>query len=295
MTIARFGTTTGKRYDFYNITAWNDNFGNYVPNVSRLMGVSGGISQYGTRPAPREVGNVSITTMLTAASLRDMQTQLDNIRKMGAWGVQDLWLIPDDPTLPHRFCMASTNGIPISRNADQFTETLISVTLAFQVADPRWLSYPGSGIWYWDDGSVWDTPTWVEPRYTSTSINASSTISLTNNGNTATPLVIRVKATNNVTNLEMNLLSETGAILNGWRYETTLASATADLLTVNGENLSVLHDRTTGSGISSGYNYFKRLGGNGFITLPTGTWTLDVNGTFAGNVRVEIEYYDGWT
>jgi hypothetical protein len=293
VTIARFGTGTNT-YAFYNVTAWSDNFGNYVPNVSRLMGVSGGVSQYGSRPAPREVGSVSVTTMLTAATPRDMQTQLDNIRKMGSWGVQDLWLIPDDPTLPPRFCLASTNGIPVAHNAENFTETMISVTLTFQVADPRWLSYPGT-VWYWDDGTLWDAKNWVEPRSTSTTINASSTVSLTNNGNTPTPLVIRVTATANVSNFEMTLLDNTGAIINGFRYENTLASATADVLTVDSETLSVLHDQTTGAGIASGYPYFTRLGGNGFIILPPGTWTLDVNGTFTSNVTLDIEYYDAWS
>jgi len=293
VTIARFGTGTNT-YTFYNITAWSDNFGAYVPSVSRLMGVSGGVSQYGRRPAPREVGNVSVTTMLTATSPRDMQTQLDNIRKMGSWGVLDLWLYPDDPTLPPRFCFATTNGIPVIDNADQFRETLLSVTLAFQVADPRWLSWPGTP-WYWDDGTLWGAKSWVSPRYSSTSVNASTTISLTNNGNTPTPLVMRIAATADVTNFELGLLSATGAVLNGFRYETTLASATSDLLTVDGETLSVLHDQRTGAGIASGYNYFKRLGGNGFIALPPGTWSLDVNGTFTSNVTVEIDYYDAWS
>lgn len=293
MTITKFGTGTNT-YTFYNITAWNDNFGAYVPKVDRLMGVSGGLDQYGRRAAPREVGSVSITTMLTATSPRDMQSQLDNIRKMGTWGVQPLWFIPDDMTLPPRFCMARVNNLPVSRSADQFTETLISLTLTFQVADPRWLSWPGTP-WYWDDGTLWGAKSYVSSRYSSSSINASSTISLTNNGNTPTPLVIRVAAANNVTSFELGLIGDNGAIVNGFRYTTTLASATSDLLTVDGENLSVLHDQRTGAGIASGYPYFTRLNGNGFIQLPPGTWTLDVNGTFVGNVTVEIDYYDAWS
>ena len=295
MTITKFGMSAPKLYSFNYVQTYSDNFKAATPRVDRLMGVSGGLSQYGRNPAPGEVGKVTLSFMLKAYDRSEMTAKRDAVNAMRWWGEQLLWLQPTNyPTEVQRFCRAVVNDIQMPEEPARHTDLHQRVTMNFQVADPRWLSWPGS-LWYWDDGTLWDAQNWVEPRYSSTSINASSTISLTNNGNTPTPLVIRVTAANNVTNFELTLLSDTGAIVNGFRYENTLASATSDLLTVDGESLSVLHDQRTGAGISSGYPYFTRLGGNGFILLPAGTHTLDVNGTFSGNVTVEIEYFDAWS
>jgi len=285
-----FGSTS---YLFSNVTRWNDNFRAKKSQTQRLMGVSGGVDVYGNRSTPSDVGVVNITVVLAASTPAQMQNLRDALNTLPAWGKQPLFMQPSDSAKDLRWCMARCLDVPEQQEADGDTDYLQEVKLKFEVTDPRWLSWPGTP-WYWDDGTLWGAKSWVTPRYSSTSVNASTTISLTNNGNTPTPLVMRIAATADVTNFELGLLSATGAVLNGFRYETTLASATSDLLTVDGESLSVLHDQRTGAGIASGYPYFTRLGGNGFITLPPGTWALDVNGTFTSNVTVEIEYYDGW-
>lgn len=295
MTITQFGDGGNYVYAFSLQQTYSDNFKDTRPQVDRLMGVSGGVSQYGKNAPPRETGKVTLSFYLKAYDRAEMSAKRDAVNKMATWGEQLLWLRPTNyPTDPVRFCRAVINSIQMPEEPAKHTDLHQRVTVIWQVTDPRWLSWPGT-VWYWDDGTLWDAANWVEPRYSSTSVNASTTVSLTNNGSTFTPLVIRVRATANVTNFELTLRDATDAVVNGFRYENTLASATTDVLTVDGENLSVLHDKTTSSGIETGYPYFTRLGGNGFIVLPPGTWSLKVGGTFTSNVTLEIDYYDAWS
>jgi len=295
MTITKFGMASPKLYTFNYVQTYSDNFKAATPRVDRLMGVSGGLSQYGRNPAQGEVGKVTLSFMLKAYDRSEMTAKRDAVNAMRWWGEQLLWLQTTNyPTEVMRFCRAVVNDIQMPEEPARHTDLHQRVTIIFQAADPRWLAWPGTP-WSWDDGTLWGAKNWVTPRFSSTTINAASTIALTNNGNAPTPLIIRVRAAANVTNFELGLLSDTGAIVSGFRYANTLASATSDLLTVDGEALSVLHDQRTGAGISSGYPFFTRLNGNGFIQLPPGTSTLRVSGSFSGNVALEIDYYDAWS
>lgn len=289
--LVRFGQGS-TLYTFSNVLTWNDNFRTLKSQTQQLPGVSGGYDVLGTRRGASAIGIVNASVMLASSSPAYQQTLRDAINALPTWGKQPLYMQPADPTKDIRWCMARCLDVPEQQDADADTDYMQTVKLKFEISDPRWLSFPGA--WYWDDGTLWGAKNWVTPRSSSASINASSTITLTNNGNAPTPITIRVSATADVVNLEMQQLGSAGQLLNGWRYENTLASATADRLTVDGERLTVQHDQTTGAGIISGYPYFTRLGGNGFIVLEPGSNTIDVNGTFVGNVSVEIDYYDAW-
>ncbi len=295
MTITKFGMVSPKLYNFSLQQTVDTNFRAAKSKYDTLMGVSGGLSQYGRNAPPGEMGRVTMSFVLKAYDRADMTAKRDAVEAMRWWGEQLLWYRPTNyPTEVMRFCRATVKDVVVSEKPAKHTDLHQPVTVIWDVGDPRWLSWPGD-IWYWDDGTLWDAEDWVEARYSSTTVNASSTISLTNNGNAPTPLVIRVTATANVSNFELLLLDDTGAVINGFRYENTLESSTNDVLTINSENLSILHDKTTSTGIQSGYPYFARIGGNGWLVLPSGTHTLEVNGTFTSNVTVEIEYYDAWS
>ena len=276
-------------YEFHYEQDYRDNFADVLARTSRVVGVSGGVDEFGRGVALSEVGNVQASFFLISESREGMTALRDDLKKTLSWGVKRLWMQPSDPTAKPRWTRARVNNINIPERRDKHTDLWQKVTLSFQCSDPRWYSHPTA--WLLDDGEMLDDGLLVEGyRASSTSINNGSILAVTNNGSTTTPLYLRVTTgVNSVTDLRVSLRDADDTEISRWQFGDTLASG--QILEVDATALSVTVTDTTTVGR---YDAFIPLKGNGFLELPTGTNTLIFTGAFTGVVSVDADYLDAW-
>ncbi len=277
-------------YTFAYDQDYRDNFADVLARTSRVVGVSGGVDEFGGGVALSEVGNIQASFFLISEDSRDGMTTLrDDLKKIMGWGVKKLWMQPSDPTAKPRWTWARVNNINIPERRDRHTDLWQKVTLSFQCADPRWYSHPSA--WLLDSGEVLDDGLTVGGyRASSTSVNDGSSLTLTNNGSTTTPLYLRFDAESNaVTNLRVSLRDVSDVEIGRWRFEDTLSAG--QILEVDSTALSVTVTDTTTDGRYDAFNPSK---GNGFLELPSGTNTLVIDGSFTGNITLYADYLDAW-
>ena len=277
-------------YQFAYDQDYRDNFADVLARTSRVVGVSGGVDEFGRGVALSEVGNIQAGFFLISEDSRDGMTTLrDELKKMLGWGVKKLWMQPSDPTAKPRWTYARVNNINIPEKRERHTDLWQKVTLSFQCSDPRWYSHPTA--WLLDSGEVLDDGLTVGGyRASSNAVNNGSSLSLTNNGSTATPLYLRFDAGSNaVTNLRVSLRDAEGVEIGRWRFEDTLLAG--QILEVDSTALSVTVTDTTTNGR---YDVFNPSKGNGFLELPSGANTLVIDGSFTGNMSVFADYLDAW-
>ncbi|MCL4256837.1 MAG: phage tail family protein [Anaerolineae bacterium] len=277
-------------YEFAYDQEYRDNFADVLARTSRVVGVSGGVDDFGRGVALSEVGNIQAGFFLISDDDPAGMTALrDDLKKLLSWGVKKLWMQPSDPNAQPRWTWARVNNINIPERRDRHTDLWQKVTLSFQCADPRWYSHPTA--WLLDRGEVLDDGLTVGGyRASSTSVNDGSTLTLTNNGTTFTPLYLRFDAgANSVTDLRVSLRDAEDVEIGRWVFADTLTGG--QILEVDTTALSVTVTDTITAGR---YNAFTPLKGNGFLELSSGTNTLIINGTFTGNISLYADYLDAW-
>lgn len=268
---------------------YRDNFADVLARTSRVVGVSGGVDEFGRGVALSEVGNVQAGFFLISESREGMTALRDDLKKLLGWGVKKLWMQPSDPTAKPRWTWARVNNINMPEKRERHTDLWQKVTLSFQCADPRWYSHPSA--WLLDSGEVLDDGLTVGGyRASSTTVNNGSTITLTNNGSTTTPLYLRFDAgANSVTDLRVSLRDADNVEIGRWRFEDTLSAN--QILEVDSTALSVT---VTDTATNGRYDAFNPQIGTGFLELPSGTNTLVITGSFTGNITMYADYLDAW-
>lgn len=184
--IVRFGDPGGPGYyDFPNtMYQFSTNLGDALLTSIRLPGVSGGWDNYGSEPAPIEIGQVRLSFYLLASNPYEMTSKRDEVYKMMTWGRQRLYMKPSDPALEERWCWAKINSIQMPQNAESASDHYQEVTIIWQVLEAKWYSpYPStSGLW--GSSFVWGTTTWGSGGVLASVSGVGPTnISVTNNGN----------------------------------------------------------------------------------------------------------------
>lgn len=140
--ITRFGVSS-RVYNFLYVEAASPHFGGVNAQVTRLPGVSGGIDEYGTGLAPDSTGDIALTFYLLAPRRTELTALQDAVNAMKGWGIQPLYMQPEDVSLSERWCWARVNDIQMSESAKDGTEYLCQVNMHFQVTDPFWYT-PGN-------------------------------------------------------------------------------------------------------------------------------------------------------
>lgn len=161
MLAKRFVTVDGL-YTFPDarIQSFNGRFGGVVTHTNRLPGTDGAYDQHGNAAAPLEVGSVRVTWGIYDDSGEDLDAQRDEILAMAAWGKGMLYAQPTITGAAERFCFARVTNISIPERPSEATEIIQTVTIDFQVTDPRWyvnrfvLVRWGLGA-TWGGGDVW--------------------------------------------------------------------------------------------------------------------------------------------
>ncbi|MGB1285232.1 MAG: phage distal tail protein [Aggregatilineales bacterium] len=155
-TITRFGTGD-LTYNFTpdNQMSIDTNFGNAVPQTTRLPGVSGGVDEYGSGVAPAEIGNISLTFWMFFADNADKTLKIDTLNRLQSWGVQRIFMQPTDPANGERYCEARVNNINLPQKVKNLPHKRIQAQINFQVANPTWLSQ-GTEAPRFDSGVLFD-------------------------------------------------------------------------------------------------------------------------------------------
>lgn len=141
----------GFRFPANGLT-FSPSFGDVVTRTGRLPGLDGGFDEYGTGQAPSEVGNVTMSFTLIAADRDEMQELRDEVLALKRLGKQQLKWKPFGFT-EFRFCYARINNIRPPQTPSAHTDLWQTISINFQVSDPRWYSYPHE-VWYLNGGEI---------------------------------------------------------------------------------------------------------------------------------------------
>src|SRR6056297_3375717 len=136
----QFGVDASGLYQYTfptKVQSFRDNFGDVQPVSSRVIGISGGIDEYGRGVHITGNGNVSMTYWIQADTQDEMELIRDKIKGLVAFGTQPLIYQHDAET---RWCWAYLNAPDITFNSGQAPGNNQRVTLNFRVDDPTWYS-----------------------------------------------------------------------------------------------------------------------------------------------------------
>lgn len=288
-TLRRF-TYGGRTYTFDPDAqvALRDNFRDVVPRTTRLPGLDGGFDQYGTLPAPAEIGLVDVTFWVEQGTYAAMQDALDDVRAMASWGQGRLYKQRLDPDEDELFVYARINSIEIAQNARDMPHRRQRVQIKFQVADPAWLAR-GTEAATWGSGVVWGGATpWggdASPQ-SCTGTQTDYTETATGNAETHPRILIDIPAGQSATDVIVQRLEE-GVVRDQVRYNATLSAG--DSLIINCRDKSV---KLNGS---DAYTTAFTTLHQAWMRLQPGDNDIRVIMDNAGDeCEVTLRYYERW-
>ncbi len=267
----------------------SDNFADAVLRADKLPGLSGGYDVFGRRAAPTDVGQVQLGFTLVAASRDAMTAKRDAVRAMQDWGVRRLTKQPTDPADPPRFCWARVRSVGMPERHGEHTDLHQPVTLVFQVTDPRWQSQ--AGLWWLDEGEILDGGLDLGGLDLG-AITSGDTLTLTNDGNTVTPvrLEFSLASGGSLTSLRLRHTDDEGLLRTDCTWAGTLVAH--ESLVLDSHSYRVTRRSLVGD-VPAYANLAATDGGLAFIVLQPGANTLLVTGTFT-NLSATAEFIDGW-
>lgn len=209
-----------------------DNFRDVVTRTSRLPGLPGGFDEYGSGPAPTEIGNVQVVLWLEADTVQALEAMRRSVNAMAALGVKRLYKQPMDTTQAERYCEARVNSIDYTEAAKDSPHRRLRVQVNYQAANPVWLTL-GTESWAWGDGTTWGGGAlWGGNPIVHSAIGTDNTYSLTPGGNTITypRITIEVPAGKSATDIRIQR-RRGGVVLDEVRYSGALSGG--DTLEIN--------------------------------------------------------------
>lgn len=294
MTDYRFGV--GSRvYTFPTpMQAIDDNFNNVVPQTTRLPGLSGGFDNFGTDPAPAEIGKVTLSFTLRldwamhTYSESDpaiaMQMARDAVNAMQHWGKTKLFKPAGDTT---RFCYARINNIDMPYNENRNSSIWQPVSINFQCSDPHWYELgteqPEWGEFDWDSGVPWGGSS--SPQVCS---GTSTTWTITTNGNAPTKARIQ-------------LIGLTGGMQNPTLQRIVDAqvvdevSYTGSLLEDDDLQINCRAKRVTLNSADAYNNNFEYETPDWFTLDPGANTIRLLMGNVGNQAQVYVRYYEAYT
>lgn len=188
----QFGVGNGYQYIFpTKVQSFRDNFANVRPSTTTVIGVSGGVDNYGRGVHPTEYGNVTMSFWIVDSEDQDeMEAERDAIKGLVALGTQALIYEHDGV---YRWCWAYINSEDITFNASDAPANFQRLQLNFRADDPTWYSIVGSfdDVPWIDSGALWGT---IEratlPKYDRGTVTAGATVQVTNLGNMFSPATV---------------------------------------------------------------------------------------------------------
>lgn len=316
------------RYDFPPQKTGRDNFGDLVPQTTRLPGVSGGRDLQGGSAAPQSIGSIQTTFDLDLKYGPSMRVQRDDVTRVLRWGKQRLFAVPHaDDRQGIRWVWAKPINLPLSENVRDVPHKQQTVQMSFQTVDPGWRGgqkkifmdaghvmddeWRMTGALYMDDGHVMNSGLHMNPPKLNVQAFSGDTFTIRNDGTRAAKAVIRVRAMREMWTLNGLVRFGDGHYLDGgaapssainlalivdggtaasWVWGDVLASG--EELVVDGETNSVYVNGVGGR--RDAFSAWRRLAGTlGFFEIPPGEHTVKVDGGIgSGGITLIITYWD---
>lgn len=288
-TLLRFGSGN-QVYTFtpdYQIML-KDNFRNLVPNTTRLPGLDGGLDEYGTNPAPSEIGNVQVMFWLFATSNTEMTAKKRALGALSSWGVKRLYKQPLDTSQTEVYCDARVNSIDYGETSRDQPHLRQRVQLNFQVANPSWYGR-GTESAAWGDGSTWGSGViWGGTAVANACTGLQNDFSLNVGGNSLTypRIEVRCGGAQTASGIVISRIVQ-NVIVDQVTYNQTLVAN--DSLIINCRASSVRKNSIDAYG-----NHFTYLK-SGWFRLEAGANAIRVGFTNVSDAAsVYFRYYDAW-
>ncbi len=287
---------------------FSPNFGDVVPRTGRLPGVDGGYDEYGSMPAPGEVGNITLSFKLVTRQRSAMPALRDEVLALLNMGKQVLrWTPEGEDTF--RFCWARVNNIRIAQQPSKQTGLSQSVVISFQVSAPTWQSYPHTGLWFWDGTYNFDgTKSFLGlPQH---NLTAGTEFTITNNGTAPIFPILNFECRQSTVlrlgvwaeSFGLQRISTSGAILDAFIWSGQLkwlnSHTNSNHLVVNCRAYTVVHEDNDVGNINSFANFWSQRAQ--FFRFEPGENLIRVTGVFYTEVgmllplRLTLDYTDGW-
>lgn len=292
-TLLQFGDggLAGRQYDFEpkDQISLSSNFSDVVTQTVRVLGARGGFNQYGRGAAPpTEVGTISYTYWLYFDGVGDAIAQRDALMEMSDWGLQRLYMRPQD-TGEVRWCWAMVNNSPANFNAAALNHRRMRVTVTFHVPDPHWYKHPYT-ITRLDEGYTLSDGRQVG-GVTKHDLTGATTIDLTVDGTARALPTIWVDcgdtgAVNNIVIVrrDRDTLRETHRI----KFGEDMGNL--DRLRINCASQNVVYEKADEGNID-GWYAIERSRAN-MLELMPGTNRLEISGDFTNTVKIWFDYLE---
>ena len=270
------------------VQSFRTNFANVRPVTTTVVGISGGVDQYGRGVHITEYGNVTMSYWIEAASQDAMEAERDAIMGMVRLGTQALIFQHDNE---YRWVWAYINSADVTFNSGDAPQNKQRVQLNFRVDDPHWYGIEEalSGPQWLDDGTTFGTGVRASnPKYDRGTVTDGGTITLINNGNAAVPAVVCWEVAGG---------TATGGTISGMRlYDKARNGAIADDITYSGTAVGggVVWIDAVQYEVPVGDINLLTYAQPGWIEVPAGTTNYYV-GLAQGTAVLTVDYEDRWT
>lgn len=282
-TPARFGLDNNGYTFPVGITQFSKNFANVVPGGRQIPGRDGGYDFYGGGIAPTERGNISLSFVVKTSGPDESQWIIDDTYgQLVNIGRAPLFFDLDGVAQNQRFCYARLNNNSVPIRARNTPYKRLRLQMQFRVDHPVMLGRPDIFSWTNDGHDTGDGIESAAARVEETAVSNGSTVSVTNNGTYPALCLIRWDMTDTTTNPKVSRK------VDGLVYESVQFTGTYEadaVLIANGHDKKVFP--------SDEYANLT-VGNHRWLTIPPGTSTLDISGTFSSTAKLTLDYWDTW-
>ncbi len=279
--LIRFGLGSAEAYHFEPArqTEYQDNFADIMQQSVRVPGKDGGISPFGLGRGPAEVGNVRVGFWVHGNSIAETGHLVSLVKRMAYWGVRRLFKRHQNGEL--MWTWASVSSIQVPQVVRRMPHLRQQVQMTFQCLETKWYTRPG--MTFFDDGLTFgDGLTFAPLQVDQETVSDSSTVTVTNRGNTPVSAYVRWdgNGTDSFTNPVITRKNWLGETVNQLTYTATIGAN--DVVEIDARSFKA----TTRSALTV-------LSGD-WLTIPAGTWDLEISGTFTTNAKLTVDFWDAW-
>lgn len=260
--------------------------GDLLPNNARMAGIDGGYNADGTDKARSAVGSTqAFFNVLGDGTASDISQKTRAIYGMQDWGEKRL--IKDYGDGIRVWTWATVNNVRMVDRSDNLSYLARTLQISFSTVKSRW--YGKADLLFLNDGWILDDGlTLTAPKVDAVSVNASSTVNITNNGNASAGAYIRWDIPTGVTVVNPSIIrkNEAGQVVDQVTYEDTLVAN--DVVEIDARDHQTLYNMIA----VPSYSKLDAMSGV-WLQLPPGTTTLEIDGAFTGgNADLTIDCWD---
>jgi len=273
------GSIESYLFDPAHIVEYQDNFANLTQMSVKVPGKDGAIPVYGMGRGTAAKGNVKVSFWVHGAGDAEVGAKVLAVRGMAYWGMRRLFKYHRNGKLMWTWASVSSPHDPQVVRRIPHKRQLVQMT--FECPESKW--YAVDGMYFLDDDWLFgDGLTFPALKVDQTTVSDGSTVSVTNNGDAPVSAYVRWdgNGTDSFTNPVITRKNWVGEAVNRLTWTGTIGAN--DVVEIDARARSC----TTRSKLTV-------LSGD-WLTIPAGTWDLEISGTFTTNAKLTVDFWDGY-